>query len=210
MSTPLPTLPGVYYGRVTAHYLGLPTGNIFTFKSDAAPVDITQDKDFADVIATALAHQWNLTVGRLLPVDVHGWDSKVYPLGHATLPASVSHSDGTGGTTGQVAAVSTAAVIKNAVLRRGRGSQSHSLISPLSRTYMTDDGTALTGAHQTDLTNAFQAFLAAVEADFTAAFPTHSISYVQLSKKGTGATYTITSSVSEALLGTARARTPRP
>lgn len=210
MSTPLPVLPGVYYGRVTAKYLGLTTGNIFTFKSAAAPADSATDKDYADTIATALAHQWNLKMSSELPADVHGWDSKVYPLGHAALPASTAHADGTGTVTGQVAAVSTAAVIKNSVLRRGRGSQSHSLISPIGRTFMTDDGLNLKAANQLDLTNQFQAFIAAVEADFTAAFSGASISYVQLSKKGSGATYAITSSVCEALLGTARARTPRP
>jgi hypothetical protein len=36
------------------------------------------------------------------------------------------------------------------------------------------------------------------------------ITYVQLSKKGTGSTYPITSTACESLLGTERSRTARP
>jgi hypothetical protein len=210
MPTPLPVLPGVYYGHLTATYLGLPTGNIFTWKADAPPASSSLDSTWAQAIATSMADQWNLQMSALLPAGVHGWTAKVYPLGHPTLPAAEATSTGTGGASGTVGPVSCAYVIRNRVLRRGRGSQSHSLISPVLDNFLTSDGISVTGAAQTSLTNAYQAFVAAVEADFAAAITGHEIVHVQLSKKGAGTTYDIIGSECEALLGTARARTPRP
>jgi hypothetical protein len=210
MPTPLPTLPGVYYAHVSMTYEGLPSGNIYTFKTEAAAPDPGQDAVQSQTIADSLATQWGLLVMPFLNYTLSGVDAKVYPLGHPTLPAALSNVPHVGGVVQPLLPVSAAAIIRHNVVRRGRGSQSHTAISPLSRGVTEDDGKSITAAFKTDLDNAFGDFIGAVQADYAAAYSGDVLDYVQLSKKGSGATYTITGSHTELLLGTERSRTPRP
>jgi len=210
MPTPLPVLAGVYYCHLTATYEGLPTGNIFTFQAAIAPSSSSVDQAYAQTIADSLCVQWGTTVAPGLPDVVVGYDSKVYPLGHPLLPAVTGHAAGGGAVSGPVAPVSAALVIRHTVMRRGRGSQSHSAISPLAAASITSDGKSPTSGNITFFTTEFLNFIGQVQADFLAAYAANSIDYVQLSKKGSGATYPITSSAAESLLGTERSRTPRP
>ncbi len=210
MPTPLPVLAGVYYCHLTGTNAGLPTGNIFTFKASVAPSDAVTDQTWAQEIANDLPLEWSTTVGPAYPNDVTGWDCRVYALGHPVLPAVFGHTAGGGADTGILAPVSAAAVIRHSVMRRGRGSQSHSAISPLPAGAITDDGRSLTEGFRVALTEEFNNCIEQTIADFAAFTGGASISYVQLSKLGSGATYPITSSSAETLLGTERSRTPRP
>lgn len=210
MPTPLPTLPGVYYAHLSMTYSGLPTGNILTFSTGGPAPDPASATAVAALLASSIAVQWNSEMIPFYPVGVSGTDTKVYPLQYPTLPASLGHSTGAGANGADVAPVSCAAVIRHQVLRRGRGSQSHSAISPLPIAGVTSDGKSVAGGAISTLTTSWENFIAAVQADFVAAFPTDVLEYVQLSKKGAGATYPILSSFCETLLGTERSRTPRP
>jgi len=207
---PLPTLPNVYYGHLSMTYSGLPSGNVFTFLSSAAGPDGPTDFAYAQTIADLLCTAWNSEMIPLYPVGVSGTSSKVYPLGHPLLPAAVGSASAAGANGADVAPVSAAAVIRHAVQRRGRGSQSHSAISPLPLGGVTSDGKSVAAGAVSNLTTSFENFIAAVISGFTTAHSGITIDYVQLSKKGAGATYPILSSNCESLLGTERSRTPRP
>lgn len=210
MPTPLPTLPGVYYSHLSCTYLGLPTGNIFTWSTGGAAPDPAGATAVATLIANSMALQWSTTMLPLYPTPVQGVDTRVYALQYPVLPAVLGHTTGTGANGVGTAAVSAAAVIRHNVTRRGRGSQSHSAISPLPFAAISTDGKSVVPGVITTLTTEFENFIGAVQADFLAAFPTDTLEYVQLSKKGAGATYPITGSFCESLLGTERSRTPRP
>lgn len=210
MPTPLPVLPNVYYAHLSMTYDALPSGNVFAWLCSAASATEAQDFDRATAIATSMATQWVATMLPLYPDRVHGDSVKVYALGHATLPAAVVPMTGAGADSTPLAANSAAAVIKHVVTRRGRGSQSHSAISPLPGHVIESGGGTLTDAHVLALSEEFGDFLGFVESDFAAAFSGLTISYVQLSRKGSGATYPITSSACEKVLGTERSRTRRP
>ena len=210
MPTPLPVLPGVYYCHLTGTNAGLPTGNVFTFLASVPPVDAVVDQAWAQEIANDIPLEWSTTVGPAYPNDVAGWDCRVYALGHPVLPAVFGHTTGGGADTGLLAPVSAAGIIRHSVMRRGRGSQSHSAISPLPQGAISDDGRSLTDGFRVALGEEFNNFIEAVIADFSAFTGGAAISYVQLSKLGSGATYPITSSSAETLLGTERSRTPRP
>jgi hypothetical protein len=210
MPTPLPTIEGAYYAHLQMVYNSLPSGNIFTWS--AGPGVVTPEEDYALAldIATYMAASWLDTLMPLYPDSVHGQRVRVYALGHPLVPAAEAPLVGTGGTASTMAPVSAAAVIKHTVVRRGRGSQSHSAISPLATSKITGDGTSLTDAAQLSFSEEFGDFIGEVQAAWIAAHPEEALAYVQLSKKGAGAIYPITGSACEKLLGTERSRTPRP
>lgn len=207
---PLPTLPGVYYGYIKGIYEGLPTGNTVCFKSDDPTVDATQDLAYAQIIADAMGTVWATTLGPLQSDSVAGWDTRVYPLGHPLVPAALGHTTGNGSVIGNLAPVSAAAVIRHGVLRRGRGSQSHSAWSPLVTSQVTTDGKSLADGYRLGLGMEWENWIAGIQAAFVALAPTVTLDYVQLSKKGTGATYPIITTSADSLLGTERSRSPRP
>lgn len=210
MPTPLPTLPGVYYAYVWMLNDGRRTGSTFTFKT-AAGAGTTADAAFnAQVIADACCASWNTNMLPRYPSSVSGTDARVYPLQYPALPAALSHASAAGAGSPVRAAAPAAAVIRHAVVRRGRGSQSHTAISPLQRVEVMDDGVQVTPDFITNVTADFENFIAGVQATFTSLGIGGDLEYVQLSKKGAGATYAISGSVVEAILGTERSRTLRP
>jgi hypothetical protein len=71
-------------------------------------------------------------------------------------------------------------------------------------------GESVKPAFITNMNTDFGNFIGDTQAAFATASGGPTISYVQLSKKGAGATYPITNSFTEALLGTERSRTSRP
>ncbi len=210
MPTPLPVLVGVYYARIFGDNSGLPTGNIVTWKAQTAPSSVAVDQAYAQTIADSMTANWTTTMGPIYPNDVGGWNSHVYALGSPTLPAVTGFTSGSGASTQPLAPVSAAAIIRHSVMRRGRGSQSHSAISPLTIDQVTSNGRGLDPGFITGYTTEWNNFIGQVQADFATAYPANAIDYVQLSKKGSGATYPITGSNAETLLGTERSRTPRP
>jgi len=141
---------------------------------------------------------------------VTGVDSRVYALGHATLPAAVGHATHNGAGSGALAAASAAAVIRHQVDRRGRGSQGHTAISPLENSELDGTGDTVTDAFVTNVTSDFENFIGDTITAWEADVPSIGLAYVQLSRKGTGATYPIIRSFVEKILGTERSRTLRP
>lgn len=210
MPTPLPVLPGVYYGYVWGKMGALTVGNVACFKAVVPATTAANDLVRCQVIADAMPLVWTTTLGPLQASSLTGYDSRVYGLQFPVNPAAFGHHTGAGGNAGQRIAVSTAAVIKHNVLRRGRGSQSHSAFSPLTIGEITEDGQSLSGGMVTGLTEEWENWIAGIQAAALAAPDAFVIEYVQLSRKGAGATYPIISTAAESLLGTERSRTARP
>lgn len=210
MAVPLPVINGVYYAYLHGTTGGLTTGNIYAWKCSLPPTTITEDQGNAQIIADALPAEWATTVAPLYPNDTTGWDSRVYALGHPTLPAALGHTSHSGSGGVAMAAFPTAAIIRHNVVRRGRGSQSHTSISPVVQTNIANDGQHLIDSFRLGLTTEFENFIGQVQANFAAASGGPTIDYVQLSKKGAGATYVISSSFAEPLVGSERSRTLRP
>ena len=210
MAAPLPVIPNVYYAHVQCLNGDLPTGNIFTWLSSFAGASPDQDAARAQSIASHMATRWVSQMLPMYPTTVTGATVRVYALGTPTNPAEIASASGVGANGDDVAPVSCCAVVKHNVRRRGRGSQSHSALSPLPVAAISVDGRSLLSGPQGTIQNNFGNFIGLVQAGFHDDFPTATIDYVQLSKKGTGTTYPILSSTTESLLGTERSRTPRP
>ena len=210
MPTPLPVIPATYWCYLWALTNGLKTGNVYCFRASSVPTGPAEDQTWAQALADALPLEWGSTMAPLYPNPTVGWDSRVYALGSPTNPAALGPSTHAGTQGFNLAAFPTAAVIRHNVLRRGRGSQSHSAISPLTIDKVQTDGQTLTDAHRLALTTEFENFIGQVQANFTAAISGITIDYVQLSKKGAGTTYPITGSFAESLVGSERSRTLRP
>lgn len=209
MPTPLPVIPAVYYSSLFGSYLGRRTGSIFTWKATVSATTASADLVRCQVLADALTASWDTTMRPLYPSPVIGWDSRVYGLEFPTNPAALGHTTGNGAGGALVAGAPCAAVIRHSVLRRGRGSQSHSAISPLPKNALSDDGTSVLPGPAGNLTAEFENFVAAVVTATQAAPAPFTVELVQLSKKH-ASTFPITSSVCETLVGTERSRTARP
>jgi hypothetical protein len=185
-------------------------GSIFVFKASSPPADEPTDVLWAGYVADALVSSWNTDMLPRYSNQVTGTTARVYPLGHPLSPASVSTTAAAGGNSGNIAPAASAAVIKHLVHRRGRGSQSHTQISPLQEAETDGTGDFVTGAFVTNVTTDFGNFIGAVQAAWAVNVPTIGLQYVQLSRKGAGATYPIVSSAVSPFLGTERSRTARP
>lgn len=209
MPTPLPTIPGVYYGYVWMTYLGNKCGSVFTWLDALPETDPANDAIKAQAVADALVSSWNTNMLPRYPSTVLGTDARVYALGHPAVPPQFSNTPSNGGVGGAVAGVAQAAVIRHNVFRRGRGSQSHTAISPLADSEVTVDGSSVTAAFITNMNSDFGNFIGGVQDAYTTLTSGDTISYVQLSKK-LATTFAITGSNVETLLGTERSRTARP
>lgn len=209
MSIPLPVIPNVYYGYVYGTYQGRKTGNIFAFRDALSAGSSGAAVASAAAVADALQTAWHTNMQPRYPGAYTGVTARVYALGFPTVPPSFATASGTGSAGGDVAAFPTAAVVKHSVFRRGKGSQSHSLISPVMDDEISSDGTSLTDIAKSGLTSDFNAFITEVLSVYASEISGGALTYGQVSKKGAGAFYQITSSAAESLLGSARARTAR-
>jgi hypothetical protein len=210
MAGPLPVLPGVYYGYVYMAFESRRYGSTFTFKTATPPADAVTDGQWAQFVANALAASWGDNMMPRYNAGVTGVDTRVYALGHPTVPAAVGHAAHNGVNSGAMAAASAAAVIRHQVNRRGRGSQGHTAISPLQNSELDGTGDTITDGLQVALTSDFGDFITGVQTDWASHVPSIALQYVQLSRKGAGTTYEILNSFAEKLLGTERSRTLRP
>lgn len=208
---PLPDLLGVYYSIVEGAGLGHPSNNIFTFRVDPGPATGAADIAAGLVVATAIHDHWPTFATAAYPQAYEGTAVKTYALHTPLAPAHVLDMLAPGSIIGATAAVMVGACIKHNVVRRGKGSQSRTTISPLSESSVDSPATSITDSYQTFLTAAFIAFINSVETDVGTALSA-SCSYVQLSK-GTPslspATYVIASSAAEKKLTTQRRRAQR-
>ncbi len=181
---PLPTLAGVFYGIISGHAAGKPVSNIFCLASPGFILTDPRDTTAALTMATSFGTHWGGVATALIADNYTATQAKVYPLGSPLLPAQISSFVAPGGITTGYSFLQVAGLIKHTVIRRGRGSQSHTFISPLSELSVTTDGTAVTNAWVLAADAAFPAFMNAVVADMQALYPT-GWQYVQLSKKPT-------------------------
>lgn len=213
---PLPDLPGVYYSTIFATGLGNPSNNIFTFRTLSAPPSGTSDVATAVDVANAIKVRWGTLVAAEFPTDYQVDHIKTYAL-HTPLSPAVIVPDGTVGLIpAPTGPIMVGAVIKHNVVRRGKGSQSRTTISPIPESGIASDRKTLTTSYQASLSAGFTAFINGVLADLLTS-TSLTFEYVQLSK-GTAhplpggtppATYTISGSAVEAKLSTQRRRAQR-
>lgn len=210
MPTPLPVLPGVYYAQLWGTFSGLRTGITLAWQAGTSATTAAADLVRCGQLAAALTTSWNTTVGPLFVDSVTGWDSRVYGLEFPLNPAATSHTTGAGANGTVTEAAAAAVVVRSFVTRRGRGSQSHNNLSPITKNSLSGDGRSLLSGPRGDYQTQWEDFIAAVQSAVLSSTPTWSVSHVQLSKKGSGAVYPITGYLVETLIGTERSRTPRP
>jgi len=205
---PLPVLPGVYYARVHGTFEGLPSTNILSFKLTPAPGSLLEDSNNADIVATRIATNWVSFATSAYSTSYTAGEVTCYPLGSPTLPAAVATMSAAGGFSAPLIATSTAALISHKVIRRGRGSQGRTFITPLENSLITADGKSLTNTYQGLLQTAWDTFISTTISDIGAATG-DAVLYGQVSKKGAGAFYPIVGSTVESTLSTQRRRARR-
>lgn len=201
---PLPTIPGAYYGFVQATCNGRLIHNVLCFQTDTPPATTTLDAAASGVVATAVASNWG-TLATDLSVDYTATEAVFYPLGHPTLPAFVSTFSASGATSGAAAPAQTCALIHHQIYRRGKGTQSRTYIGGLPASGIDAAGQNLTTTLRANLQSDWAIMMNAILTTLNgSAYGT--FDYVQLSKKGTGATYPVVSTNVELPLATQRRR----
>lgn len=215
MSRPLPVLPGVYYGRILGGWEGLPSNNTYCFKATPSPGTELLDREVALSVSTTAATVWQTY---MLPVmhNTYGLTgATTYPLGDPISPAQVFDIGGPGTVAGSVAGSPLAVVIRHTVLRRGKGSQGRTYLSPVPLVEITSDGKSIGGTYADTITTAYNNWWGFVTSSLNVTYPTMVFSFVQLGRGRTvptpvaPTTYTILESACETALSTQRRRTRR-
>lgn len=204
----LPVISGAYLIVATGHWNAQPSGNTFCWKTDVVPSSDAIDSANADLLAASLHTRLNVLYNSCLQNTYVGDLVKVYPLGSPLVPPSTAVNSSTGGISGQLAPAPTTMVIRHEVNRRGRGSQGHTSLSPVSMNWVHSDGLVLETTNVDIVTAAWNTFVADVTTDTAATSAAGK--FVQLSTKGSGAVYSILTSACDPFLGTERSRARRP
>lgn len=216
VARPLPDLPGVYYSTIFGTGLGNPSNNVFTFRTLSAPPSGTTDVATAVSVANAIKVRWGTLVANEFPTDYHVNEIKTYALHTPLAPAVVVPDSTPGLIPAPTGPIMVGAVVKHDVVRRGKGSQSRTTISPIPESGIAADRKTLTTSYQASLDAGFTAFINGVLADLLTS-TSLTFEYVQLSKgtPATGpivvppATYVISGSHVESKLSTQRRRAQR-
>lgn len=208
-SRPLPDVAGGYLSRVAATWEGLPSDNLFAWELLPAPATGSADISAAGDINTAIAAHWPAFAVAFSQNSYATSEVSTYPLHTPTHPAVVLPFVATGTVSGDPSPAPVAALIKHTVVRRGRGSQGRTFLSPFPLNEITADGKSLSSAYIAAVDTAFTTFINAVETDVATATGSACF-YSQLSKIPPGKLYAIDSSSVEAALSTQRRRTRRP
>lgn len=215
---PLPDLPGVYYSTINALWEGLPSNNVFSFQVTPAPATGTADVLAANAVAAAIGLNWPAFA--LIAFHISYLAEKVvtYPL-HTPIHPSVEYAFAApGGKDETIAPGMVAAVISHHVIRRGKGSQTRTYLSPLGNGIIDSTGKEIIEAYRSDLKTAFDTFIAAVATFVADAVVGATVEFVSMSKgtdSGTPpvvvapAAYQISGSDPELLLSTQRRRMRR-
>ena len=204
---PLPVLAGVHLASIEGGFEGLPSTNTFCFSVLDAATTETVDQADALAVSTALAAHWPAFATSAMPATYSATAAGTYCLGHPLVPRQIVAMVAPGGAGITSAPGQVAYLIKHDVSRRGKGSQSRSFMSPVSNFAINPDGLNLNVAEQSSYESAFNTFMNAVTTDL--AVYRSAWTFVQLSKKGAGATYPILASQVELRLATQRRRIRR-
>jgi len=205
----LPVVAGCYYGTLQGEFLSLPAGNIFTFLSPETLIDQPGQEARALQIAHSLANQYGTHMIPFLHNSYAGSTARVYPLQYPTSPAQEFHATNSGAASGTLSSVTRALLVKHEVRRRGRGSQGRSYLAPMPDIGLGTTARTFSSAFVADVTAAYNAFILGVLTDYSTAFTGESISYVQLSRLGAGATYPVIDSAGELAVASQRRRARR-
>lgn len=205
---PLPVLPGVYYARINALANTRPVSNILVFKKDGLVLNDPTDAANSGHVATAIAAEWPNIAINLLHQDYVGVNVQCYPLGSVLTPAFTASLLAPGGDTSASSFLQVAGSIKHTVYRRGKGSQSHTYLSPVGTGQVSANGETMTSAWVSAAQSHFPNFITTVLADLNAASP-GTWTNVQLSRLGTGATYPVVNYIAEAPVSSQKRRLGR-
>lgn len=209
---PLPDIPGVYYCRIQGSFEGRPTGNVFTFQQSPPAATGAADIATSATVAGALEGAWITFASGLMLTGYTASEIQVYPLHTPSAPAFVQASSATGGESLSPAPIVVSGLVRHAVTRRGRGSQSRSAFSPIAAVSIEADGITRGPTYVTALTAGFADLISTTLALCTSTAG-GAWSYVQLAKgtalHPTPGTFPITSSAAEPLVSTMRRRTRR-
>lgn len=203
----LPVISGAYLAVTENQFEGLRMGNTLGFRSNTPPADGPTDLATAQAIRNSLVTNLPDLYHDTCQNTLTGGTVKVYPLGHPLLAATEGVYTATGGIAGAICPVSTALVIKHAVDRRGRGSQSRTFLGPVSVNWLHSDGKSIEPTNATIVQDAWDAFILAVQTDLAAV--SGGVVFCQISSTPVDATYTVIESIAEAELTTARGRVRR-
>jgi hypothetical protein len=170
------------------------------------PLGDPTDLANAALVSSVVASNWPAMLIYLHPVYTLE-EVKVYPLGSPLVPAQITALAGNGGSLGPEHFKQISALIKHVVIRRGKGSQSHTFLSPLSGSDITANGDEVTTSYVTNGTLAFDGFIQNCLIDLATAKP-GTWTYVQVSPKHS-TTFDIASSAVEPKVASSRRRNPR-
>jgi hypothetical protein len=202
-------IAGAYYARIVGSWLTLPSDNLFAYAVNPVPTSTGQDTTFAIAVANALANHWPTFAFSVMSSDYEATEATCYPLGSPLVPAQAASMVAPGSAGAPLTSGSTAILVNHATIRRGRGSQSRSYLSPVPNIYVSPDGLTIPSADLAAIQTHWNNFEAAVLTDLNAIDPLYTWRRVQVSKIPPGAVFNIVASNVEPKLSTQRRRTRR-
>jgi len=207
-SRPLPDVAGAYLARVIASWESNPDDNLLAWQAVLPPATGTADVAVAQAICDALAARWPAFATATFSTTYSGTEVTCYPLHTPLHPAVSQIMSAPGGQPGDPAPAPVAMLMKHTVVRRGRGSQSHTSFSGFPDSAIESSGKTISVAFASSVDTAWSTMVLAVEADVAAATGV-TINFRQLSKIPPGRTFAIDGSVMERALSTQRRRARR-
>lgn len=204
-SRPLPDITGGYLARIVGTWEGLPSDNTFGWRIVPAPASGSADVAAAQAIGDAMSTRWNAFASAAMHNSYRATEVQVYPLHTPTHPATTSAATSAGGLSGDPSPAPLAMLIKHDVVRRGRGSQSHSFVQPFTAAAIDGTGKSLITSFRDSVTADWTAFIADVITDVGTAVGA-AVLPVQISKIPPGTPYAIATSECVSKLSTQRRR----
>jgi hypothetical protein len=206
MPTPLPVIGGVYMSIVHGTADSVPVSNIFVWQKAGVPTGDPADTANAQAVSNEVSNHWPGVQQYLHQVYVPT-ETATYALGSPLVPAQIAPITPAAGDLGPEHFKQIAALVKHTVIRRGKGSQSRTFLSPLSSADITINGDQVTTTWRGNVQVAFDSFVAATISGLAVTSP-GTWTYVQLSKK-LSRTFPIAASLVETKVSSQRRRLPR-
>lgn len=207
MPTPLPVIPGTYYGSVIGAVGAEKVTNTLCFHLPGLSINDPADAANALTVATAVGTHWGTALSHVAD-DYFATEARFYPLGSATLPAYSSFFGSGGGASGPTTLLQACFVLSHSVVRRGRGSQGLTRLGPVKATQIISPGNNFAASEVAFVQSDYALFISDTLTALATAVP-GPWEYVQLSKKGAGQIYPIVNTVCQPYVGSARERLSR-